>query len=568
MKNTLKGIVASEGVALGRAYLFVKDKLEVNNKSIDENQITDEKEKFTNAIEEYSEYLRNLEVETDAQKNVVEAHIGMLDDPFLIDTVNSKIDERENVESALVNSISEMVSTIESLDDPYLKERAVDYKDIGERLLHILKGTKPQKLFPLPENSIIVAEELTPTDTSVMDRDNVIGFCMDLGGKTAHTSIIAQTLGIPALVGMKNVTKVVKDGDLIIIDDNNGQLIVNPDEKTIEEYKKIVEEAREEKERLEKYKNEDSITPDGKKVEVAVNIGNLEDLEDGIEKGANSVGLFRTEFLYMGNTHFPTEEEQYNVYKKACELLDGNTLIIRTLDIGGDKSLSYFEFPQEDNPFLGWRALRICFDMCDVFETQLRAILRASKHGDVKILLPMVISVDEIIRFNEILEKVKNDLRERKEDFNEDIEVGIMVETPASSIIADDLIKHVDFFSIGTNDLTQYVLAVDRGNEKISNLYSTYNKAVLRMIKRVIKISHKHGKWTGMCGGFAGDPSATKMLLGMGLDEFSVPAPKVAKIKDIIRNTSLEEAEEFANEILSLTTTEEIEERINKEIER
>ena len=568
MKNTLKGIVASEGVALGRAYLFVKDKLEVNNKKIDENQITDEKSKFTNAIEEYSEYLRNLEVETDAQKNVVEAHIGMLDDPFLIDTVNSKIDERENVESALVNSISEMVSTIESLDDPYLKERAVDYKDIGERLLHILKGTKPQKLFPLPENSIIVAEELTPTDTSVMDRDNVIGFCMDLGGKTAHTSIIAQTLGIPALVGMKNVTKVVKEGDLIIIDDNNGQLIVNPDEKTIEEYKKIVEEAREEKERLEKYKNEDSITPDGKKVEVAVNIGNLEDLEDGIEKGANSVGLFRTEFLYMGNTHFPTEEEQYNVYKKACELLDGNTLIIRTLDIGGDKSLSYFEFPQEDNPFLGWRALRICFDMCDVFETQLRAILRASKHGDVKILLPMVISVDEIISFNEILEKVKNDLSERKEDFNEDIEVGIMVETPASSIIADDLINHVDFFSIGTNDLTQYVLAVDRGNEKISNLYSTYNKAVLRMIKRVIKISHKHGKWTGMCGGFAGDPSATKMLLGMGLDEFSVPAPKVAKIKDIIRNTSLEEAEEFANEILSLTTTEEIEERINKEIER
>lgn len=566
MKNTLKGIVASEGVALGRAYLFVKDKLEVNNKKIDENQITDEKSKFTNAIEEYSEYLSNLEVETDAQKNVVEAHIGMLDDPFLIDTVNSKIDERENVESALVNSISEMVSTIESLDDPYLKERAVDYKDIGERLLHILKGTKPQKLFPLPENSIIVAEELTPTDTSVMDRDNVIGFCMDLGGKTAHTSIIAQTLGIPALVGMKNVTKVVKEGDLIIIDDNNGRLIVNPDEKTIEEYKKIVEEAREEKERLEKYKNEDSITPDGKKVEVAVNIGNLEDLEDGIEKGANSVGLFRTEFLYMGNTHFPTEEEQFKVYKRAAELLKGNTLIIRTLDIGGDKSLSYFEFPQEDNPFLGWRALRICFDMCDVFETQLRAILRASKHGDVKILLPMVISVDEIIRFNEILEKVKNDLRERKEDFNEDIEVGIMVETPASSIIADDLINHVDFFSIGTNDLTQYVLAVDRGNEKISNLYSTYNKAVLRMIKRVIKISHKHGKWTGMCGGFAGDPSATKMLLGMGLDEFSVPAPKVAKIKDIIRNTSLEEAEEFANEILSLTTTEEIEERIKKEI--
>lgn len=565
MANTLKGIVASEGVVLGRAYLFIKDKLEVNNKKIDEDKIPEEKNKFTDALDEYREYLSNLEIDTDAQKNVVEAHIGMLDDPYLIDTVNGKIDESENVESALVNSIAEMVATIEGLDDPYLKERAVDYKDIGERLLHILKGVKPQKLFPLPKDSIIVAEELTPTDTSVMDRDNVIGFCMDLGGKTAHTSIIAQTLGIPALVGMKNVTKVVKDGDLIIIDDNNGELFVNPDEETVEEYKKLIQEQKEEKERLEKYKNEDSITPDGKKVEVAVNIGNLEDLEDGIEKGASSVGLFRTEFLYMGNTHFPTEEEQFNVYKKAAELLNGNTLVIRTLDIGGDKSLSYFEFPQEDNPFLGWRALRICFDMCDVFETQLRAILRASKYGDIKILLPMVISVDEIIKFNEILEKVKSDLRERKEEFNEKIEVGIMVETPASSIIADDLIKYVDFFSIGTNDLTQYVLAVDRGNEKISNLYSTYNKAVLRMIKRVIDISHEHGKWTGMCGGFAGDPSATKMLLGMGLDEFSVPGPKVAKIKDIIRNTSLKEAEEFANEILNLTTTKEIEERIKKE---
>ena len=568
MANKLNGIVASEGVVLGRAYLFIKDKLEVSNKKIDENEIPEEKNKFTSALDEYREYLSNLETDTDAQRNVVEAHIGMLDDPYLIDTVNGKIDEGENVESALVNSISEMVATIEGLDDPYLKERAVDYKDIGDRLLHILKGVKPQKLFPLPKDSIIVAQELTPTDTSVMDRDNVIGFCMDLGGKTAHTSIIAQTLGIPALVGMKNVTKVVKDGDLIIIDDNRGELIVNPDEKTVEEYKKLIQEQKEEKERLEKYKNEDSITPDGKKVEVAVNIGNIEDLEDGIEKGASSVGLFRTEFLYMGNTHFPTEEEQFKVYKRAAELLKGNTLVIRTLDIGGDKSLSYFEFPQEDNPFLGWRALRICFDMPDVFETQLRAILRASKHGDVKILLPMVIAVDEIIRFNEILEKVKNELRERKEDFNEDIEVGIMVETPASSIIADDLIKYVDFFSIGTNDLTQYVLAVDRGNEKISNLYSTYNKAVLRMIKRVIDISHEHGKWTGMCGGFAGDPSATKMLLGMGLDEFSVPGPKVAKIKDIIRNTSLKEAEEFSNEILGLTTTEEIEKRIKKKTKR
>ena len=561
----MTGVVASEGIAVGRAFLFYKEKLEPKIDKLKDEDIPQEKEKFTQALKNYSQYLENIQVDSLAQKNVIQAHRSMLEDPFLLETVNNKIDSNQNVEKALYDSIGEMVTMIESLDDPYLKERAVDYKDIGEKLLYMLKGMEPKRLSSLPEDSIIVSNELTPSDTSVMDKDNVIGFAMDLGGKTAHTSIIAQTLGIPAIVGMKTVSQSVKDGDVIIIDNEQGKLFINPQEDLLQEYRQKAISLKEEKERLDKFKDEDAITPDGKKIEVAVNIGNLEDLKKGIERGAKSVGLFRTEFLYMDNTHFPTEEEQFAVYSEAAKLLKGNSLIIRTLDIGGDKSLSYFKFPEEENPFLGWRALRICFDMQDVFETQLKAILRASAFGDVKILLPMVISLDEIIKVKEILDGVKKDLLKREVEFNHEIEIGIMIETPASAIIADDLIDQVDFFSIGTNDLTQYVLAVDRGNEKISELYSTYNKAVLRSIKRVIEISHEKGKWTGMCGGFAGDAKATKLLLGLGLDEFSVPGPNVPRIKDIIRNTTLAQGKEFAKEILSLKTTKDIEKKIDEE---
>ena len=565
MTKIMTGVVASEGIAVGRAFLFYKEKLEPKIDKLKDEDIPQEKEKFTQALKNYSQYLENIQVDSLAQKNVIQAHRSMLEDPFLLETVNNKIDSNQNVEKALYDSIGEMVTMIESLDDPYLKERAVDYKDIGEKLLYMLKGMEPKRLSSLPEDSIIVSNELTPSDTSVMDKDNVIGFAMDLGGKTAHTSIIAQTLGIPAIVGMKTVSQSVKDGDVIIIDNEQGKLFINPQEDLLQEYRQKAISLKEEKERLDKFKDEDAITPDGKKIEVAVNIGNLEDLKKGIERGAKSVGLFRTEFLYMDNTHFPTEEEQFAVYSEAAKLLKGNSLIIRTLDIGGDKSLSYFKFPEEENPFLGWRALRICFDMQDVFETQLKAILRASAFGDVKILLPMVISLDEIIKVKEILDGVKKDLLKREVEFNHEIEIGIMIETPAGAIIADDLIDQVDFFSIGTNDLTQYVLAVDRGNEKISELYSTYNKAVLRSIKRVIEISHEKGKWTGMCGGFAGDAKATKLLLGLGLDEFSVPGPNVPRIKDIIRNTTLAQGKEFAKEILSLKTTEDIEKKIDEE---
>lgn len=565
MENRLKGIVASKGIEIGKAYKFIKEKVEVSKTTISLDDINSEIDKITKAIDSYMNDLNSRDFDNEEEKAVRDAHIELLSDPYLINTIKDKItNSHVAADWALDETIQEMVAMMESLDDEYLRERAMDYKDIGQRIMYALKGIKAKSLAKLDGDCIIISDELTPSDTSTMDKDKVLAFAMDLGGKTSHVSIIAQTLGIPALVGMKDVTCKLQDGELIIIDGEEGVIIQNPDEATIAEYKKKIALIKEEKDRLEKVKNLEAKTNDGRKVLVNCNIGNIGDLKQGLEMGADGTGLFRTEFLYMENSHFPTESEQLEVYADVAKESGDRELIIRTLDIGGDKELSYFKFPHEENPFLGWRALRICFDKLDVFKTQLRAILRASAYGNVKILLPMVISVEEIKKVKELVEELKVELKERKIEFNENIEVGIMVETPASVMVCEDLIKYADFFSIGTNDLTQYILAVDRGNENITEYYNTYNPAVLRAIKRVIDKSHEAGKWTGMCGGFAGDTNATYMLLGMGLDEFSCPASRVAKVKDIVINANYEEAKKFADKILSLETLTEVEEEIEK----
>ncbi|MGO4987656.1 phosphoenolpyruvate--protein phosphotransferase [Gallicola sp. Sow4_E12] len=567
MTKSKKGIGSSDGIAVGKIYLLEKEEVEVTSEKITEEAKEKELKRVSEAFESYTRDLENSNVDSEIQKEVITAHLSMLEDPFLTESVENKITgENQNAEYALKTSVDEMAAMMESLDDPYLKERAADYKDIGEGLLYKLAGKEKADLSNLPKNTILVAKELTPSDTSNMDKDSVIGFAMDLGGKTAHVSIIAQTLGIPALVGMKDISKNVQTGQDAIIDAFEDKMILDPDESEKNEYLERSKRIQEEKDRLDKGKFDEAVTLDGHTVEVVTNIGNMEDLSLGLSQGAEGVGLFRTEFLYMENDHFPTEEEQFNVYKEAAEALKDKPLIIRTLDIGGDKSLSYFDFPEEENPFLGWRALRICFDKPEIFRAQLRAILRASFYGNVKILLPMVISVEEVKKVNSYLEELKSELEKEGVEYNENIEVGIMVETPASALIAGDLIKYVDYFSIGTNDLTQYVLAADRGNEKVSNLYNTYNPAVLKAIKMVIDASHKAGKWTGMCGGFAGDTKATKLLLGMGLDEFSAPASSIPKIKETIKNITLEEAKIFAEEIMNMETTGEIEGRIKEEM--
>lgn len=559
-----KGIIASENLAIGTIKLMKKQEVKISSEKISHDEIKLHVDKFNKALNDYKTILSETKVDNDTQKQVIEAHLSMLDDPFLSESVISKINENFASDKALNDTIDEMVIMMQSLDNEYMRERASDYKDIGQQLLYKIKGIENQKLDSLEPNTILVSKELTPYETSIIDKDNVVGFLMDLGGKTAHTSIIAQTLGIACLVGMKDITENVKDSQTVIIDSYKGICIIEPDEETLLEYKNKKSELDDEKSRLEKNRYNKAITKDGRDIDVMTNIGNIEDLEKGLESGAEGVGLFRTEFLYMYNDNFPTEDEQFKSYKKVVDILDGKSVIIRTLDIGGDKELPYYKFPKEDNPFLGWRALRFCFDMKDVFDAQIKAILRASAYGKIRIMLPMVISVEEIEKALEIIENNKDELRDKNIDFDENIEVGIMIETPASVIVAEDLVEYVDFFSIGTNDLTQYVLASDRGNDKISSLYNTYNPAVLRAIKKVIDVSHKHGKWTGMCGGFAGDIKATKLLLGMGLDEFSAPAASIPKIKDVIANNSFEEAKIYADEILQMKKTTDIERKISE----
>lgn len=555
-----EGIKASTGYAIGNIYLFTREKIEIKKEKINPEFASDEYQKVKNAIDSYFDDLNNLENPTETQQNIANAHKELLQDPYFSDTIEGKIkNENKNGELALDETIREMVEIMSALDDEYLKERASDYQDIGFQVMYKLKGIKPKDLANLEKGSIIISKELTPSDTANMDKDAVVGFATDLGGKTSHTSIIAQTLDMPALVGMTDVSTKVKGGEKAIIDGYEGLLIVDPSEEELSSYEKLIVEQKEKKERLKNIKDKEAVTKDGKKIEVSANIGNIEDLKLAIENGCDGVGLFRTEFLYMESSEFPSEEVQFEVYREATEMLGEKPLIIRTLDIGGDKGLDYFKFPEEENPFLGYRAVRLCLDKEEIFKTQLRALVRASAFGNLKIMIPFVVNIDELKKSIELIEDIKKDLDKEGIEYNKNLDVGIMVETSASIIMADKFIKYADFFSIGTNDLTQYTLAVDRGNENIAHMYSNYNPAVLRAIKHVIEISHEAGKWTGMCGAFAGDTEATKLLLGLGLDEFSGSSAKIAEIKDTILKSSLEEEKLFAEKVVDSELVEEVE---------
>lgn len=560
MTERYEGIKASTGYAIGNIYLFTREKIEINQEKISEDHADSEYQKVKDAINSYVYDLSKLDNPTEAQENIANAHKELLQDPYFSDTIEGKIkNENKNSELALDETVREMVEIMSALDDEYLKERASDYQDIGYQVMYKLKGIKPKNLSNLDKGSIIISKELTPSDTANMDKDAVVGFATDLGGKTSHTSIIAQTLDMPALVGMADVSTKLKGGEKAIIDGHEGLLIVNPSDEEIKKYEELINEQKAKKERLQTIKDKEAVTTDGKRIEVSANIGNIEDLKLAIENGCDGVGLFRTEFLYMESSDFPTEDVQFEVYKEATELLGEKPLIIRTLDIGGDKGLDYFKFPVEENPFLGYRAIRLCLDKEDIFRTQLRALVRASAFGNLKIMIPFVVNIDELKKSIELVEEIKNELDQEGIDYNKDLDVGIMVETSASIIMADKFIKYADFFSIGTNDLTQYTLAVDRGNENIAHMYSNYNPAVLRAIKHVIDVSHEAGKWTGMCGAFAADTEATKLLLGLGLDEFSGSSSKIAEIKDTILKSSLEEDNKFAEKVLDLELTEEVE---------
>ncbi len=565
METKFKGIKASSGIAYAKALVFLKEEIVINKSLITDDMIDNEKTLYNNAVKKSYSQMKEL-IETarvslgEDKAAIFEAHLEILEDPMLQDSVMDKIEkEKKNSELALFEATEEISSMFLQIEDEYLKERGADVIDICGRIMQNLKGIEIMSLSNLSEEVIVVAKDLTPSDTASMDLSKVKGFVTDIGGKTSHTSIIARSLELPAIVGMGNFLEYVKNGDFIIIDGMEGIAYLNPSKETFEKFKFKKAQYDEHIKMLAKLKDLPAITTDEKKVELAANIGNPKEVESANNNGAEGIGLFRTEFLYMDNDHFPTEEEQFEAYKAVAVGMNNKPVIIRTLDIGGDKDLTYYKFDPEMNPFLGYRALRICLDKIDIFKTQLRAILRASAFGKIRIMFPMVISVTELRKAKEITKECMSELKNENISFDENIEIGTMIETPAAAVIAEKLAKECDFFSIGTNDLTQYLLAVDRGNEKISSLYNSFNPAVLLSIKNIIDASHKEGKWTGMCGEFASDEKAVLVLLGLGLDEFSMSASAISSVKNLIRKISYKEMQEVATKALEMDTPEEIE---------
>lgn len=569
----ISGILASPGIAFGKALLLKEDEIVINRKKIAADQVEQEVQRFLDGRTKAASQLEAIRIKAgeslgEEKAAIFEGHIMLLEDEELEQEIIALIkDDLSSADAAAHSVIEGQAKALEELDDEYLKERAADVRDIGKRLLQNILGLHIVDLSAIADEVLLVAKDLTPSETAQLNLDKVLGFITDLGGRTSHTSIMARSLEIPAIVGTGNVTSQVKNDDYLILDGVNNQIYVNPTAEKIEELKAIHAQYVGEKNDLAKLKDLPAITLDGHQVEVCANIGTVRDVAGAERNGAEGVGLYRTEFLFMDRDSLPTEEEQFQAYKAVAEAMGSQAVIVRTMDIGGDKDLPYMNLPKEDNPFLGWRAIRIAMDRPEILHAQLRAILRASAFGKLRIMFPMIISVEEVRTLKGELEKLKAQLREEGKAFDETIEVGIMVETPASAAIAHHLAKEVDFFSIGTNDLTQYTLAVDRGNDLISHLYNPMTPSVLTLIKQVIDASHAEGKWTGMCGELAGDERATLLLLGMGLDEFSMSAISIPRIKKIIRNTNFEDAKALAEQAMAQPTADELMNLVNKFIE-
>ncbi|WP_340592086.1 phosphoenolpyruvate--protein phosphotransferase [Staphylococcus aureus] len=568
MSKLIKGIAASDGVAIAKAYLLVEPDL-----TFDKNEkVTDvegEVAKFNSAIEaskvELTKIRNNAEVQLGADKAAIfDAHLLVLDDPELIQPIQDKIkNENANAATALTDVTTQFVTIFESMDNEYMKERAADIRDVSKRVLSHILGVELPNPSMIDESVVIVGNDLTPSDTAQLNKEFVQGFATNIGGRTSHSAIMSRSLEIPAIVGTKSITQEVKQGDMIIVDGLNGDVIVNPTEDELIAYQDKRERYFADKKELQKLRDADTVTVDGVHAELAANIGTPNDLPGVIENGAQGIGLYRTEFLYMGRDQMPTEEEQFEAYKEVLEAMGGKRVVVRTLDIGGDKELSYLNLPEEINPFLGYRAIRLCLAQQDIFRPQLRALLRASVYGKLNIMFPMVATINEFREAKAILLEEKENLKNEGHDISDDIELGIMVEVPATAALADVFAKEVDFFSIGTNDLIQYTLAADRMSERVSYLYQPYNPSILRLVKQVIEASHKEGKWTGMCGEMAGDETAIPLLLGLGLDEFSMSATSILKARRQINGLSKNEMTELANRAVDCATQEEVIELVN-----
>jgi len=540
---TLKGSPASEGIGLGRAIVIRESDSEISNTQV--TDINTELNRFLAAVERAKEEIK--EIKETAQRNlgeknamIFDAHLLILEDPELLNMVKENISKGMNAESALDESAKFFETILSSLEDEYMRERANDIRDVTSRVIKILSHKEEIDLKSIPSCSIVVARELTPSQTAQMNKQNVRGFVTEKGGKTSHTAIIARTYEIPAVVGIDDITSLVRDGDFLIIDGNDGTVYVNPDESLIREYEKRLEEETRKKEELRKFLQIEARTQDSRRIKLVANIAHVDETDVALKNGAEGVGLFRTEFLFMDRTEPPSEEEQFQAYKTVLEKMGERPVIIRTLDIGGDKSIPYLNIPKEENPFLGCRAIRLCLAQQDLFKVQLRALLRASVYGNLKIMFPMISCIDEIIQTKEIMKEVKTELDKEGIKYSEDFEIGIMVETPSAAIISDMLAEEVDFFSIGSNDLIQYTLVIDRTNDKVSYLYNPLHPAVLRLIKLTVDNAHKKGIEVGVCGEIASDLNMVPILIGLGVDELSVSPSKVLNVKKKIFETNSE----------------------------
>lgn len=565
----ITGIAASPGVVFGKALVLKEEPIILNTKKISADQIEAEKAKFfagrDKAAAQLTAIKEKARLTLGAEKEAIfEGHLMILEDEELEEEILAYLEDNLVTADLATSKIIDMqVAMLSEIDDEYLKERAGDIRDIGNRLLRNILNMHIVDLGDIQDESVLIAYDLTPSETAQLNLDKVLGFITDIGGRTSHTSIMARSLELPAIVGTNNITSLVNTGDLIILDATNNQIHINPSEEQIEKFKAQQSKEQAEKAELAKLKNLPAQTLDGHRIELVGNIGNSRDVEGILRNGGEGIGLYRTEFLFMDRDQLPTEEEQFLAYKDVVEAMPGKLIVLRTMDIGGDKELPYLDLPKEMNPFLGWRAVRIGLVRREILDTQLRAVLRASAFGKLAIMFPMIISVEEIRELKAIITTLKDQLRTEGKAFDENIQIGVMVETPSAAVNARHLAKEVDFFSIGTNDLTQYTLAVDRGNEIIAHLYNPLTPSVLNLIKQVIDASHAEGKWTGMCGELAGDTKATALLLGMGLDEFSMSGISIPHVKKLVRNINFSDAKALADEALQQPTAADIENLVN-----
>lgn len=567
----ISGILASPGIAFGKALLLKEEDIIIQRKKITVDLVNKEVERFITGRAKAAAQLAAIKTTTsntlgEEQAAIFDGHLMLLEDHELEQDILAMIKEDlSSAEYAVYSVIETQAQALEELDDEYLKERASDFRDICKRLLRNILDIPIIDLSALTEPVVLVAVDITPSQTAQLNLDYVLGFITDIGGRTSHTSIIARSLEIPAIVGTGNITNKVTNGDYLILDAIHNYIYINPEKNIIDKLSLLQRKYTAEKNELTKLKYVPAITTDGHKVEICANIGTVRDVIGAKRHGAEGVGLYRTEFLFMDRNCLPSEDEQFIAYKTVAESMLTGSIIVRTMDIGGDKHLPYINVPKENNPFLGWRAIRISLDRKEeMLYTQLRAILRASVFGKLRIMYPMIISVEEVRILHDELSFIKEQLRKEGKPFDESIEIGVMIETPAAAVMASHLAKEIDFFSIGTNDLTQYTLAVDRDNKLIAHLYNPMSPAVLKLIKFVIEASHQEGKWTGMCGELAGDERATLLLLGMGLDEFSMSPLSIPRIKKLIRETNFNNAKALANEALAQPTAEGIMNTINK----